>query len=76
VALALLADATGFGPRTTVLALALSPVLLFLGISTHVRLVREADRLAMNRLRHAYLKIAPSLTPNFTAGHHDDHRNR
>ena len=28
--------------------------------------------LAMNRLRHAYLKIAPALEPYFTTGHHDD----
>ena len=26
----------------------------------------------MNRLRHAYLKIAPALEPYFTTGHHDD----
>ena len=28
--------------------------------------------LAMNRLRHAYLEIAPGLEPYFTTGHHDD----
>src|ERR671912_51623 len=27
---------------------------------------------AMNRLRHAYLEIAPALEPYFTTGHHDD----
>jgi hypothetical protein len=33
----------------------------------------EVERsLAMNRLRHAYLKIAPALEPYFTTGHHDD----
>jgi hypothetical protein len=63
IALALLADATGFGPQTTTLALVLLPVVLFLGIAAHGRLV-EINReevelvLAMNRLRHAYLKIA------------------
>jgi hypothetical protein len=51
IALALLADATGFGPRTTTLALVLLPVVL-------------------NRLRHAYLTIAPGLEPYFTTGHH------
>jgi hypothetical protein len=77
IALALLADATGFGPQTTTLALVLLPVVLFLGIAAHSRLV-EINReevalvLAMNRLRHAYLKIAPALEPYFTTGHHDD----
>jgi hypothetical protein len=77
IALALVADATGFGPQTTTLALVLLPVVLFLGIAAHGRLV-EINReeielsLAMNRLRHAYLKIAPALEPYFSTGHHDD----
>jgi hypothetical protein len=79
IALALLADATGFGPQTTTLALVLLPVVLFLGIAAHGRLV-EINReevelvLAMNRLRHAYLQIAPALEPYFSTGHHDDER--
>jgi hypothetical protein len=77
IALALLADATGFGPHTTTLALVLLPVVLFLGIAAHSRLVdinREEVELvlAMNRLRRAYLQIAPPLEPYFTTGHHDD----
>ncbi len=28
----------------------------------------------MNRLRHAYLQIAPGVEPCFTTGHHDDER--
>jgi membrane protein implicated in regulation of membrane protease activity len=36
IALALLADATGFGPQTTTLALVLLPVVLLLGIATYV----------------------------------------
>ena len=77
IALALVADATGFGPQTTTLALVLLPVVLFLGIAAHGRLV-EINReeielsLAMNRLRHAYLEIAPALEPYFSTGHHDD----
>jgi hypothetical protein len=77
IALALLANATGFGPQTTTLALVLLPVVLFVGIAAHSRLV-EINReevelvLAMNRLRHAYLRIAPALEPYFTTGHHDD----
>ena len=79
VALALLANATGFGPHTTTLALALLPVVLLLGVATYVRLVQinlEDAKLvlAMNRLRHAYLKIEPGLEPYFTTGHHDDER--
>jgi hypothetical protein len=79
VALALLANATGFGPHTATLALVLLPVVLLLGVTTHLRVV-EINRqeievvLAMNRLRHAYLEIAPALEPYFTTGHHDDAR--
>jgi hypothetical protein len=79
IALALLANATGFGPRTTTLALVLLPVVLFLGVATHIRAVQINRReievvLAMNRLRQAYLQIAPGLAPYFTAGHYDDER--
>jgi hypothetical protein len=79
IALALLADATGFGPRTTTLALVLLPVVLLLGVATYVRKVQINNEefklvLAMNRLRHAYLRIEPGLEPFFTTGHHDDER--
>jgi hypothetical protein len=76
IALALLASATGSGPQTTTLALLL-PVVLFLGIATRSRVV-EIDQaevelvLAMNRLRHAYLEIAPALEPYCSTSHHDD----
>ncbi len=55
----------------------LLPVVLFLGIATHIRVVQINTEeievmLAMNRLRHAYLEIAPGLEPYFTTGHHDD----
>jgi len=77
VALALLADAAGFGRQTRVFALVLLPVVLFLGIGTYLRLVqinRDEKRavLAMNRLRHAYLELEPALEPYLTSGHHDD----
>ena len=79
VALALLADATGFGDETTRLALVLLPVVLLLGIATYVRLLRINVEefqlvLAMNRLRNAYLRIEPGLEPYLTASHHDDER--
>jgi hypothetical protein len=77
VALALLANATGFGPETTRLALVLLPVVLLLGIATYVRLVQINVEnyqlvLAMNRLRRGYLTIEPGLEPYFSTGHHDD----
>src|SRR5215469_3122972 len=79
VALALVANAIGFGPRTFALALVLLPVVLFLGIATHIRLVdiNQAEielMLAMNRLRNAYLRIAPGLEPYFSTSHYDDER--
>jgi hypothetical protein len=79
VAFALLADATSFGEQTTTLALVLMPLVLLLGIVTHVRLVQINNEevrtiLAMNRLRHAYLEIEPGLRPYFTTGFHDDER--
>jgi hypothetical protein len=77
IALALLADATGFGSQTTTLALVLLPVVFLLGIAAYTRLVQINTEefqvvLAMNRLRHAYLEIEPGLERYFTTGHHDD----
>jgi hypothetical protein len=79
IALALLADATGFGSQTRTLALVLLPVVFFLGVAAYVRLVQINTEefqlvLAMNRLRHGYLEIEPSLERYFTTGHHDDER--
>jgi hypothetical protein len=79
IALALLADATGFGSQTTTLALVLLPVVFLLGIAAYARLVQINTEefqlvLAMNRLRHAYLTIEPGLEPYLTTGHHDDER--
>src|SRR5262249_23470966 len=77
VALALVAQATAFGPGFRIFALLLLPVVLLLGLATVVRLddtVTEDYGLVvgMNRLRHAYLELAPELGPYFVAGHHDD----
>jgi len=79
IALALLADATGFGAQTTTLALVLLPVVFLLGIAAYARLVQINTEefqlvLAMNRLRHAYLQIEPGLEHYLTTGHHDDER--
>jgi hypothetical protein len=77
VSLALLADATGFGPETTTLALVLLPIVFLLGIGAYARLVQINTEefqvvLAMNRLRRAYMELEPGLEPYFTTGHHDD----
>jgi hypothetical protein len=77
IALALLADATGFGAQTTTLALVLLPVVFLLGLAAYARLVQintEEFRLvlAMNRLRRAYLTLEPGLERYLTTGHHDD----
>jgi hypothetical protein len=61
----------------SIIVLVLLPIVLLLGIATYVRLVQINTEelqlvLAMNRLRHAYLKIEPGLEPYFTTGHHDD----
>lgn len=77
VALALVAQATSFGPEFLVAALVILPVVLFIGLATFVRLVavNGEDVLwvqGMNRLRHAYLEIAPDLERYLVSGWHDD----
>ncbi len=77
VALALVAQASSFGPQLPQFALLLLPVVLFVGIVTSERLkhanIEDAGLvLGMNRLRHAYLEIAPELEPYFITEHHDD----
>lgn len=79
IALALLADATGFGAETTTLALALLPVVFLLGLATYVRLVHiNAEEfqlvLAMNRLRQAYVTLEPGLARYLTTSPNDDER--
>ena len=79
IALALAADATGFGPETTTLALVLLPVVFLLGVAAYVRMVQINTEefqlvLAMNRLRRAYLTLEPGLERYLTTGHHDDER--
>jgi hypothetical protein len=77
VALALVAQATDFGDGFYAFSLLVLPVVLFLGVGTYVRL-DDANYenvwlvFGMNRLRHAYLELAPELEPYFVMGHHDD----
>ena len=77
VALALVADATGFGKSFRVFALVLMPMISFLGVTTYFRLTQiNAEDvfllIGMNRLRHAYIEQAPELERYFTTGWHDD----
>jgi hypothetical protein len=77
VALALVAQATGFGPGFRLFALLVLPVVLLVGLATLVRLTEDNTEdiglvLGMNRLRHAYLELAPELEPYFVTGRHDD----
>jgi hypothetical protein len=77
IALSLVANATGFGQDFRTFALLVLPAVLLVGVGTYFRLV-EADIedawlvIGMNRLRHAYLELAPELEPYFVASHHDD----
>jgi hypothetical protein len=77
VALALVAQVTSFGEAFLTFALLILPVVLFVGVTTFVRLVQinhEDVRwvIGMNLLRHAYLEAAPELAPYFVTGWHDD----
>jgi hypothetical protein len=77
VALALVAQATDFGDGFVAFALVLLPVVYFLGATTVIRLAQvnfEDARWVqgMNRIRHAYLELAPELAPYFVTSSHDD----
>jgi hypothetical protein len=77
VALALVAQATDFETGFVAFALVLLPVVYFLGVVTIVRLaqVSREDVLwvqGMNRIRNAYLDLAPELEPYFVTSRYDD----
>ena len=77
VALALVANASGFGRSFSRFAFVLFPIILFLGTTTYVRLVRinlndSYVVAAMNRLRRAYVEAAPEIAPYLTSGTTDD----
>jgi hypothetical protein len=77
VALALVAQATDFGPGFVTFALLLLPVVLFVGLATYVRLLEINNEdytwvRGMNRLRGAYLEIDPGLAPYFITGASED----
>lgn len=77
VALALIAQATAFGSEFVLFALVILPVVLFIGITTYVRMGASNyyDALCvvgMNRIRHAYMQITPEVEPYLVMGTHDD----
>lgn len=77
VVLALTAQATGFGTPFRVMAIGFASAALVMGVLTAIRVNtasrEDADLIrAMNRLRHAYVELAPELAPYLTASTHDD----
>src|SRR3954470_4464786 len=78
VALALAAQTAGGISEASVLcAVILLPILLFIGLATFERLLQLAIEnircvVAINRLRHYYLEIAPELQSHITLSPFDD----
>jgi hypothetical protein len=79
VALALVAQATDFGEGFRLFALVILPVVLFIGVGTVLRMgiANYHDAMTvvgMNRIRAAYVEIAPELGKYFVMGTTDDER--
>jgi hypothetical protein len=77
VALSLIGGVDGFHDAFFVIALVVLPVVLFVGIGTWLRMGATnyhdaVTIIGMNRIRAAYLEIAPDLEPYFVMGVHDD----
>jgi hypothetical protein len=77
VALALVAQASPLGDGFTLFALVILPIVLFIGVTTMMRLgasnYHEAKCVVgMNRIRAAYLELAPDLERYFVMSAHDD----
>jgi hypothetical protein len=77
VALALIGQATDFGSDFRAFSILLLPLVLVIGLTTFVRVadvsIEDVAIVAgMNRLRHAYVEIAPELEPYFVTGSTDD----
>ena len=75
--LALTAQVTGFGTAFQTMAIGLASAALVMGTLTAIRVNlasrEDADLVrAMNRMRHAYVELAPELAPYLTASVHDD----
>jgi len=79
VGLALVAQASAFGNEFFLFALIILPIVFFVGLSTFLRLAasNQHDALCvagMNRIRGAYVELAPSLERYFVMSAHDDVR--
>jgi len=79
VALALVAQASAFGDAFTLFALVILPIVLFIGVATFIRLGASNYHdalcvIGMNRIRAAYLELAPDLERYFVMSAHDDAR--
>jgi hypothetical protein len=79
VAIALVAQATQFGEGFRIFALVLLPVVLLVGVGTVLRMgisnYHDAMTvIGMNRIRAAYMEIAPDLVKYFVMGTTDDQR--
>lgn len=79
VALALVSQASDFGDGFVWFALLILPVVLVIGIGTYVRGGQSNHHDAiyvagMNRIRAAYLELAPDLERYFVTSGHDDLR--
>jgi hypothetical protein len=79
VALALVAQASSFDESFRLFALVVLPVVLVVGIGTNLRMGMSNYHDAvcvtgMNRIRAAYVRIAPDLEPAFITGTTEDER--
>lgn len=77
VALGFLSQGSGFGRDFLVATAVLLGVDLFVGLATLGRVSSASTEefralQAMNRIRHAYLEMVPTLAPYFSSGWHDD----
>lgn len=77
VGLALLAQAMGFTPDFLVVAALVVALDVLVGLFTFIRIAATAvddfrAMQGMNRIRHAYVEIAPHLRPYFVTGLNDD----
>ena len=77
VALALVGQGSDFGQAFFIFGVIILPVVLFVGLTTFVRVgtsnYHDAQCIiGMNRIRAGYLQIAPDLSPFFVMGVHDD----
>jgi hypothetical protein len=79
VALALVGQASGFDETFRLFALVVLPVVLFVGLATMLRMESANYHdamcvIGMNRIRAAYLQLAPDLRRHFVMGSTDDVR--